>query len=239
MSSGLHYFPLSPAFFLLLVALLVIVATLVFVRVLRYAYVSMGIAPQYVFLVLVASLVGSYINIPVARFPGERVLEEQEILFFGMRYVIPVVRDWPGTVVAVNLGGAVIPALMSIYLMVQKRLYGKGLLGIALITVICHELAYTVPGLGIAIPVFIPPMATALVALLLSRRDAAPLAYVSGSLGTLIGADLLNLGRLRELGAPIASIGGAGTFDGIFVTGLVAVVLASLVSGRPGAAATR
>ena len=239
MSSGLHYFPLSPAFFLLLVALLAIVAILVFVRVLRYAYVSMGIAPQYVFLVLIASLVGSYINIPVARFPGERVLEEQEILFFGMRYVIPVVRDWPGTIVAVNLGGAVIPALMSIYLMVKRRLYGKGLLATALITAVCHELAYTVPGLGIAIPVFIPPMATALVALLLSRRDAAPLAYASGSLGTLIGADLLNLGRMRELGTPIASIGGAGTFDGIFVTGLVAVVLASLVTGRSGAAVNR
>ena len=96
MSPGLHYFPLSPAFLLLMVALLVIVATLVFVRVLRYAYVSMGIAPQYVFLALLISLVGSYINIPILRFPGERVLTEQEILFFGMRYAIPVVRDCPG-----------------------------------------------------------------------------------------------------------------------------------------------
>jgi uncharacterized membrane protein len=44
--------------------------------------------------------------------------------------------------------------------------------------------------------------------------------------GTLVGADLLNLGRLRGVGAPVASIGGAGTFDGIFVTGIVAVLLA-------------
>jgi uncharacterized membrane protein len=78
--------------------------------------------------------------------------------------------------------------------------------------------------------VFIPPLATAIVAIALSRRYAAPLAYVSGSLGTLIGADLMNLGELRTLGAPVASIGGAGTFDGIFVTGLTAVLLASLVT---------
>jgi len=45
-----------------------------------------------------------------------------------------------------------------------------------------------------------------------SHRDAV--AFISGVLGTLIGADLLNLGKLRELGAPVASIGGAGTFDG-------------------------
>ncbi len=31
--------------------------------------------------------------------------------------------------------------------------------------------------------------------------------------------DLANLGRIRQLDAPIVSIGGAGTFDGIFVTG--------------------
>jgi uncharacterized membrane protein len=231
-SSGLHYFPLSLPFLLLLVGLLAALAVLVLLHVLRYAYVSMGIAPQYVFLVLLVSLLGSYINIPILRFPEERVLAEQEIYFFGMRYIIPVVRDWPGTIVAVNLGGAVIPTLMSVYLTVKKRLYVKALLGVALISLICHQLAYTVPGLGIAIPVFIPPIVTALVALLLSRRDTAPLAYISGSLGTLIGADLLNLDRLQELGTPIASIGGAGTFDGIFVTGLTAVVLASLVTPR-------
>jgi uncharacterized membrane protein len=50
-------------------------------------------------------------------------------------------------------------------------------------------------------------------------------AYVGGVLGTLIGADLLNLGKIRNLGAPIASIGGAGTFDGIFLSGFIALLL--------------
>jgi uncharacterized membrane protein len=48
----------------------------------------------------------------------------------------------------------------------------------------------------------------------------------------LIGADLLNLRKLQGLGAPIVSIGGAGTFDGIFVTGLMAVLLAGLTGRR-------
>ena len=84
------------------------------------------------------------------------------------------------------------------------------------------------PGVGIALPVLVPALTTAGVALLLSRPYAAPLAYISGSLGTLIGADLLNLNQLQGLGAPVASIGGAGTFDGIFLTAIVAVLIASL-----------
>ena len=73
-------------------------------------------------------------------------------------------------------------------------------------------------------------LAAAGAALALSRRFAAPIAYIGGSLGVLIGADLLNLGQLRSLGASVASIGGAGTFDGIFLTGVIAVLLASLIA---------
>ena len=109
-------------------------------------------------------------------------------------------------------------------------MYGLNLLAVAIAAAVCYSLAEPVPGLGIAMPVFVPPLATAVVALALSRRYAAPLAYISGSLGTLIGADLLNLGNIQGLGAPVASIGGAGTFDGIFVTSLVAVILASFAT---------
>jgi hypothetical protein len=72
----------------------------------------------------------------------------------------------------------------------------------------------------------IPPLCAALVALILTPAQAPLTAYVSGTMGTLIGADLLNLHRIAGLRAPVASIGGAGTFDGIFVTGIVAVLLA-------------
>ena len=136
-----------------------------------------------------------------------------------------------------------IPGLLSLYLLARYRLWGLGLIAIAGVTVVCHILAEPVPGLGIALPVFVPPASAAIVALLLSRRYAAPLAYIGGSLGTLIGADLLNLGKVQGLGAPVASIGGAGTFDGIFLTGILAVLLASIFSppvrGREGAMRVR
>ena len=62
--------------------------------------------------------------------------------------------------------------------------------------------------------------------MILSRRSAPALAYIGGTLGTLIGADVLNLPYIQGLGAPVASIGGAGTFDSVFLTGILAALLA-------------
>jgi uncharacterized membrane protein len=82
-----------------------------------------------------------------------------------------------------------------------------------------------VPGVGIGIPVFIAPVMAALAAAILDPAHSAPLAYISGTLGVLIGADIMRLGDIRRMGTPFASIGGAGTFDGIFLSGIVAVLL--------------
>jgi uncharacterized membrane protein len=62
--------------------------------------------------------------------------------------------------------------------------------------------------------------------LLIAPENSAPLAYICGTMGVLLGADLLRLNDIRKIGTPVASIGGAGTFDGIFLTGIVAVLLA-------------
>jgi uncharacterized membrane protein len=145
-----------------------------------------------------------------------------------VQYVVPLAVDSPGTVLAVNVGGAVIPFLLSVYLMFKHRLFGKSLIAVSIVTLLVHLMARPVPGVGIAVPILIPPLVTALVALSLSSWNPAPLAYIAGSLGTLIGADLMNLGKVRDLGAPVASIGGAGKFDGIFLTGVVAVLLTSI-----------
>ena len=179
-------------------------------------------------LLLFGSLLGSYFNVPIWHLPAETVFAGGEIDFFGMRYMAPVVVQWPGTIVAVNIGGAIIPGVMSLYLLATHRLWLKGAVAITAVAAICHWLADPVPGLGIALPIFVPVAITTVVALLLSRAEAAPLAYIGGSLGTLIGADLLNLDKVNGLGAPVASIGGAGTFDGVFLIGILAVLLASL-----------
>ena len=223
----MHYLPLPLPFFALLVGAFLVVLALIQIGILRYVFLRIGISSGAAMFLLLASLFGSYINIPIVELPEQDVQSGVEVSFFGMQYVVPAVVQWPGTVIAVNVGGAVIPGLLSLYLLFKNRMWLTGLIATAVIATIVHLLAYPVPGVGIAVPVFVPPIVTALVALLLARENAAALAYVSGSLGTLIGADLLNLDAVRGLGAPVASIGGAGTFDGIFLTGIMAVLLAS------------
>jgi uncharacterized membrane protein len=226
--SPFHYLPLSPGFFLILIGIFLIVFVFLVLGALRQAYLSLGVSSSTAMWLLFASLIGSYFNIPVANLPDEQVRSNQVIEFFGMQYTVPVVAEWPGTVIAVNVGGAVIPALMSLYLLLSRGLWLNGAIATAAVALILHWLANPVPGIGIAVPVFLPALATAVVALVLSRQNAAPLAYIAGSMGTLIGADLTNLNKVRGLGAPVASIGGAGTFDGIFLTGILAVLLASI-----------
>ena len=99
------------------------------------------------------------------------------------------------------------------------------LLGIAIVTTLSYYFSRPIPGVGIAMPIFIAPICAAMVGLILSPDQSAPLAYISGTLGVLIGADLLHLKEIPKLGAPNASIGGAGTFDGSFITGIVAALL--------------
>jgi uncharacterized membrane protein len=226
--SQYHYLPLTPEFFSILVGLFVVLLVLIQLGALRYAYMRLGMSSGAALLLLAASLVGSYFNIPVAQLAGERVVSGEVVDYFGMRYVVPVVEDWPGTLVAVNVGGAVIPVLVSLYLLLRQSLWIRGLLATVVVALVIHWFAEPVRGVGIAVPIFIPVLITAVLALVLARERAAPLAYVAGSLGTLIGADLTNLDKVSDLGAPVASIGGAGTFDGIFITGIVAVLLASI-----------
>src|SRR5262245_14543137 len=125
---------------------------------------------------------------------------------------------------------------MSIYLLLRYQLWAQAAVATGVVASVCYWLSNPVPGVGIAIPIFVPVIATAIVSFVLSREYAAPLAYIAGSLGTLIGADLMNLGHIRGLGAPIASIGGAGAFDGIFLVGILAVLIASLTGRRPARA---
>jgi uncharacterized membrane protein len=234
MNSQVHYLPLTPLLFSVLVFLFVVLIILIQLRILRYAYMKLGIGPGAAMLLLFGSLIGSYFNIPITVLPGEMARTGQVIDFFGMQYVIPQVQQWPGTVLAVNVGGAVIPTLMSSYLVMRYQLWGRATIAVVAIALIIHSMATPVHGLGIAVPVFAPVIATAILAFILSREYAAPLAYIGGSMGTLIGADLSNLDKIRGLGAPVASIGGAGTFDGIFLTGILAVLLAGIVSpSRP------
>lgn len=234
MHAQVQYLPITPGLFSILVLLFAGLIVLIQLRILRYAYMRLGIGPWAALLLLFGSLIGSYFNIPITVLPAETVRSGEIVDFFGMRYVVPLVAQWPGTVLAVNVGGAVIPAVMSTYLVLRYQLWLKATVAVVAIAILMHMSATPVQGVGIAVPIFAPIVATAILAFLLSREYAAPLAYIGGSMGTLVGADLLNLDRIGGLGAPVASIGGAGTFDGIFLTGILAVLLAGIASpSRP------
>ncbi len=230
--SGMHYFPLPWPFILALFVLFLLVAALVEIGILKYAYERMGIPPRYVLAILLLSLLGSAVNIPVAQFPPENVLSGGVADYFGMQYVVPMVHQWHGTILAVNVGGALIPVVLSLYLLVKNRLFVRGLLAVGVVTVVTHWLAAPVREVGVSLPIFVPPVVAALAALVFSWKNPAPMAYIAGCLGTLLGADLLNLNRIPGLGAPIASIGGAGTFDGVFLVGILAVLLSPVTRTR-------
>ena len=112
----MEYLPLTAPFFAILVGVFLVVVVLIQINVLRYAYTRLGVSSGTALLLLLASLIGSYINIPVYEFQERDVLSWHEVSYYGMRYLVPFVEQ-PGTVIALNVGGAVIPTLLSLYLL--------------------------------------------------------------------------------------------------------------------------
>jgi uncharacterized membrane protein len=222
------YCPHSYGIFVILFLLLVLVVGLVFVGAVGLAFRQVGFSSQVTVLILVATFFGSYVNIPLLRLKTVvPVVKEEYVSFFGIVFRIPQFEYGETiTLVAINMGGAVIPTLVSLYLLWKlpsATLYA--LVGIVIVATVTHLVAKPVKGLGIATPAFIPPLTAALVAYVLPSGAPTIVAYVSGVLGTLIGADITNLHKIPQLGAKIASIGGAGTFDGIFLSGIIAALL--------------
>jgi uncharacterized membrane protein len=217
--------PLGLLLVLGLAALLAVLVALFLVGAIEYAYHRIGVSQGALFALVLASLLGGVINIPVARLHGEQLVGGKELVVFGVRYRLPAVRRPTSTVLAVNLGGAVIPTGMSVFLLVRNGIWWQAAVAVLFVALLVHMIARPVPGLGIAVPGLVPPLLAAGIALAISPHMAAAIAYIAGTLGTLVGADLLNLRRLRGLGAAVASIGGAGTFDGVFLSGIIAVLL--------------
>ena len=194
---------------------------LLFFNIATLSLTKLGLTPHGAVMLFTAILIGSIINIPISR--KRFYLEEPTPFGYSFLYYRPPrVRE---QVVAINVGGAVIPTVYSLYLLFNKAPLYPTIVATAIVAIVCKRLARLVPGVGIKIPALIPPILAALLAIILAGNNAAPVAFISGALGTLIGADLLNLNRLDELGSHVLSIGGAGVFDGIFLVGMVAAFL--------------
>ena len=117
-----QYLPIAPPLFALLAGALVLLLILVQIRVLRYAYMQLGVSSGTAFFLLFASLLGSYVNIPIAALGEEVMVTEREVTFFGMRYIVPALVEPPEVVLAVNVGGAVIRLALDLSLVEEPAL---------------------------------------------------------------------------------------------------------------------
>jgi uncharacterized membrane protein len=199
----------------------------IWIGVINGVFQALGLSPDLAFVALLASLIGAYINIPVGSVDSGESADAVVVSHFGMRYRVPMRYGNAKTTVAVNVGGAIVPVLISIYVLEHlQQMILPSLVGVVIVALIVYRFARPIRGLGIATPMLVPPIVAAICGYVLGGKHADVVAYVSGVIGTLVGADLLNLRKIAGLGAPVASIGGAGTFDGIFLTGIVAVLLA-------------
>ena len=223
---GLSWLPLL--FFLILVAML----PLVFGHLFAAALIKLKLEPTTALLVVIGIFVGSVINIPV-----KRVSRTESVLVDPLA-VIGLSSWWPmfqrvrrDTIIAVNVGGCLIPVALAIYetvhlVMADGQALLRLLLAVVVNTGVCYWMAKPMEGIGIPMPGLFPAIVASLSALLLVPDQAPPVAFVAGVLGPLIGADLLHLRDIEKIATGIASIGGAGTFDGIVLSGIVAVYLA-------------
>ena len=219
--------PSSPLRLLLFIMALAFLAGFVQLGLISIAFDKLGLSPQSAYLLLLCTLAGSMVNLPLFSLKSEGAVpppippELARLPFFKP---LPFTGK---TIVAVNVGGAVVPVAFSLFLIAHYPLTPFHIVAaVAVVATVAHTVSRPIPGIGIGMPILIVPIAAALIATILNPEQRAPLAYIGGTLGVLIGADLIRLKDIRKLGAPIASIGGAGTFDGVFITGFVAVLLA-------------
>ncbi len=177
----------------------------------------------------IAIIFGGLINIPVGRVHHQGETVSDPMAIFGLSGFLPQMRRMSHeTIIALNLGGCIIPTLLAIYelMHLQEREMMVALGVGAINSLVCYTAARVVSGVGIVIPGLLPPLVAALGALLFAHENAAPVAFIAGVAGPLIGADLFHLKDLKASPTGIASIGGAGTFDGIVLSGVIAAYLA-------------
>lgn len=218
----MHFLPISIAIFLLF---LFLIPFLIFMLP-AVAFAKLGLSPFAGLAFFWFSLIGSLVNIPVHRRQMDYDEDPDDMTklfnqFFGLR--VPTFQD---QIIALNFGGAILPGLLSLYLLSKVNIVPV-FAATSVTTLCCYYLSKPVKGVGVVIPAFIPPIIAAIAALIFAgKASAPPVAYISGVLGTLIGADLLRIHQLKQFGVSFLSIGGAGVFDGIFIVGIMSVLLA-------------
>lgn len=208
-----------------------------FVQAMEQALLRLHLSPQIAGVAVLGILIGGLINLPIYHIERKEEQVTDLAAVFGISGWLPQTRRFRrDTLIAVNVGGCVIPLALCAW-QVRFVLEGGGypvtamLIAVAANVAVCYSIARPVGGIGIMMPGFTAP-AVALLAtwILLGPEEyvavRAPVAFTAGVLGPLIGADLLHLKDITKVSVGMLSIGGAGTFDGIVLSGLFAALLA-------------
>ena len=225
---------LTVAFVVLFLCMLPVVFFDVMVLALEKLHLSQG----WALVAVMGIFMGSLVNVPVHRIEREEEQVVEMAAIFGFWGRLPVLRRVSrDTVICVNIGGCVIPTALALWELLFVAQTG-GLLLLALVVVVtanifvCYKSARPIRGVGIAMPGFVSPLVSVGLTLLLLATTGyepevrAPVAFVAGVLGPLVGADLMHLKDITRVSAGMLSIGGAGTFDGIVLSGMLAALLA-------------
>ncbi len=217
--------PVNSLFIFFLISLFF--AAMLQIHIFEVAFVKLGLTPEVASFLLLATLLGSGVNLPIysmhTKASGHLVMSQDQKMVWE---IFQPAKEGK-VVIAVNVGGCLIPIGLCLYFISLQLIDPvKIVVGIFAITALSYKFSSLIPGMGVGMPVFLAPLASVLLALALDPEHAAHLAYISGVFGVLIGADILRLKNIAELGSPVAAIGGAGTFDGIFITGIIAALLA-------------
>jgi uncharacterized membrane protein len=217
-----------PLFWIVVAIVLALMLPWMMADVFATALLKLQLRPEAAGLIVAAIFVGSLINIPVKRVARAEPVAYDPLAVFGLRGLWTAERQ--ETVVAVNVGGCVIPACLALYEAVRLASQPAALVALLVASAanvwVCYKLARPVQGVGITMPAFVPAIVACGLAWLLASSNATPVAFVAGVAGPLIGADLMHVREFEAIGSGMVSIGGAGTFDGILLTGILALYLA-------------
>lgn len=206
---------------------------LLFADVMAAALVKLHLDPSTSIVLVIAIMLGGLINIPIKRITRREWVAVHPLAVFGLWDVLPRLRQLRReTIIAVNVGGCLIPLAIAVYeiLHLSKQVGAAAVFALAVAVginvLVCFVVAKPVSEIGITMPTFVPAIVAAASASLLLPELAPPIAFVAGALGPIVGADLLHLRQFTNMSAGVASIGGAGTFDGIVFSCIVAAYLA-------------
>jgi uncharacterized membrane protein len=238
MSEGVRFSsagPLSLFAIVLLIALLILIIPLLILGVIGAAFTRLGFSWISALAIALLMLFGSFVNIPVYKIRRDMIrIAPPDSSVFGEYSQSNPSPVWD-TTIAINLGGAVIPIAVSLYVLYQAILItGTSLLfsvcvAIILVASITFVSTRYLPGSGIQVSLIIPGLTALLAGLMLSGGTglaAAVTAFVSGIAGTLVGGNIAQLFRIKDLDVPSVSIGGAGTFGAVFICCILPALIA-------------